>query len=174
MTTSPKWSTPNRKTNLVKLFLDSGGFCIYGHKNCPTPEHHYSEFIESLIDYWKADDREQATLERKLEARALHSLGELRTPIRGRFNNISRDIWADKQPLFYIEALGMSGITLTPFAKVKMSSSFMRLYVDLADSLRGISKNRKRKAIRYGKPLPKTIEESIAERVRLAVRDYHK
>jgi len=48
----------------------------------------------------------------------------------------------------------------------------MRLYVDLGDSLREVSKNKRRKAVRYGKELPKSIEQRIAERVWLAVRDY--
>lgn len=170
MAKMPSWSTPTRQAYLVKLFLDSGGFCILGHKNCTIPAHHYSVAIESIIEDWKADDR-WAWLE---ERKAMHSLGERRTPTSGMFNNISYDVWADKQPLFYIEALGMDGLRLHPFAKVKLPSSFMRLYVDLKDSLRGVSKNRRRKAIRYGTELPQSISNRIAEQVRLAVRDYLK
>ena len=172
MATSPKWSTPNRQAYLVKLFLDSGGFCIFGHRNCPIPEHHYSVYIEGVIGYWKAEDREAQRLDWIAESRAIHSLGERRTPITGRFNNISMDIFHDKQPLFYLEGLGIDGLILQPFARVKLASSYMRLYVSLGDSLRGISKNKRRKAIRYGKPLPKSISERIAEKVSLAVRDY--
>ncbi len=172
MTTYPKWSTPNRKAHLVKLFLDSSGFCIFGHKNCPIPEHHYQVYIESLIDDWKAEDREQAKLDWLAEREAMHNLGERRYPITGRFNNISLDIFHDKQPLYYLEALGMSGVKLQPFARVKLGSSYMRLYVDLGDSFRGTSKNQRRKAIRYGKELPKSTQEQIAERIWLAVRDY--
>ena len=172
MATYPKWSTPSRQAYLVKLFLDSGGFCIYGHQNCSIPEHHYSLYIERVIDYWKEDDRELAKLDRITESKAIHSLGERRLPIAGRFNNISYDIWADKQPLFYLEALGMSGLKLQPFAKVKLSSSYMRLYVDLGDSLRGLSKNKRRKAIRYGKPLPQEVEARVTKLAGLAVRDY--
>ncbi len=168
----PKWATPNRKAHLVKLFVDSGGFCVYGHPNCPIPEHHYQIYIEGLIDDWKADDREQARIVWLAERKALHSLGERRFPITGRFNNISMDIFHDQQPLYYREGLGMNGLTLTPFAKVKISSSYMRLYVDLGDSLRKVSKNKRRKAVRYGKQLPKSIEQAIAERIWLAVRDY--
>jgi len=168
----PKWATPNRQTHLVKLFVDSGGFCVYGHQNCPIPEHHYQIYIEGLIDNWKADDREQATIDLLVERKALHSLGERRYPITGRFNNISMDIFHDRQPLYYREGLGMNGLTLTPFAKVRISSSYMRLYVDLGDSLRKVSKNKRRKAIRYAKQLPKSVEQRIAERVWLAVRDY--
>jgi len=172
MATYPKWSTPSRQVLLVKLFLDSGGFCIFGHTNCPIPEHHYEAFIEGLIDGWKAEDREQANLAWKAESKAMHSLGERRLPIRGRFSAISRDIFYDKQPLFYLEALGMSGLTLQPFAKVKIASSYFHLYIDLGDSLKATSKNKRRKAIRYGKELPKSIQERIHQQVWLAVRDY--
>ena len=168
MATYPKWSTPSRQVLLVKLFLDSGGFCIYGHKPCSIPEHHYQVVIEHLIEDWKEDDRENWKLERK----ALHSLGERRLPIRGRFNNISSDIFHDRQPLFYLEGLGISGLTLQPFAKVKLSSSWLRLYVDLGDSLKAISKNKRRKAIRYGKPLPQEVEARVTKLVTLAVKDY--
>ncbi len=172
MTTQPKWSTSNRKAHLVKLFLDSGGFCVYGHKNCLIPSHHYEVYVEFLIDDWKAEDRQEARLDWKAEGKAMHSLGERRLPLIGRFNNISMDIFHDSQPLYYLESLGMSGLTLKPFAKVKLGSSYMRLYVDLSDSLRAASKNMRRKAIRYGKELPQSIQESIAAKVRLAVRDY--
>ena len=170
MSTYPQWATPNRQAVLVKLFLDSQGFCVAGHKNCTIPEHHYAIYIEHIIEDWKAEDREDWLA----EVKAMHSLGEPRLPLRGRFNNISRDIFHDRQPLFYLEAMGISGLTLTPFAKVKIGSSYMRLYVNLGDSLRGVSKNRKRKAIRYAKPLPKVVEARVAELVKLAVRDYLK
>jgi len=157
---------------LVKLFLDSGGFCIFGHKNCPIPEHHYEVFIEGLIDDWKLEDREQAKLDWLAESKAIHSLGERRLPIRGRFNTISKDIFFDKQPLYYLEALGISGLTLQPFAKVKIASSYFHLYIDLGGSLKATSKNKRRKAIRYGKPLPKAVEASVTKLITLAVKDY--
>ena len=172
MTTQPKWSTLDRKAYLVKLFLDSGGFCVYGHTACLIPEHHFEVYIERVIGNWKADDREQAKLDWIEERKAMHSLGEQRYPVLGRFSAISKDIFFDKQPLYYLEALGISGLKLQPFAKVKLASSYLRLYIDLGDSLRGTSKNKRRKAIRYGKELPKSIQERIAEKVSLAVRDY--
>jgi len=157
---------------LVKLFLDSGGFCIFGHRNCPIPEHHYEVFIEGLISDWKAEDREQAKLDWEAESKAIHSLGERSYPIRGQFSAISRDIFFDKQPIYYLEALGMSGITLQPFAKIKLASSYFHLYIDLGDTLRSTSKNQRHKAIRYGKPLPKEVEARVTELVTLAVKDY--
>ena len=147
---------------------------MFGHRNCQVPEHHFEVYIEDLIADWQADDREQASLDWQAECKVMHFLGERSLPLRGRFNNISRDIFHDRQPLYYLEALGIDGLKLQPFAKVKIGSSYMRLYVDLGCSLRTISKNRRRKAIRYGKPLPKEVENTVSELVKLAVRDYLK
>jgi len=134
----------------------------------------YEARIAPLIQYWKAEDREVDKLDWRIEQRALHSLGETSQPIRGRFSNIARDIFHSNQPLFYLEGLGLDCIRLTPFAKVKLASSYMRLYVNLGHSLRGVSKHRRRKAMRYGKPLPQEAQVRVAELVKLAVRDYLK
>lgn len=168
----PQWATPERRASLVELFTRSGGFCIFGEPNCIIPEHHYEIFIEGLIQDWKADDREARRLEYRLESIRLHSLAEPRYPLRGRFSAISKDIWKSSQPLYYTEGLGISGLTLQPFVRVRLSSSFMRLYVNLGEALRGVSKNKKRKAIRYGKPLPTAIEAVMFSLVKKAVTDY--
>ena len=172
ISTLPQWATPERKAKLVELFYRSGGFCIFGERACLNPQHHYELFIEGLISDWKADDREGRRLEFRLESIRLHSLAEPSQPLRGRFSAISKDIFRSNQPRYYIEGLGISGLTLQPFVKVRLSSTFMRLYVNLGEALRGVSKSRKRKAIRYGKPLPKTIEQAINELVRTSVLDY--
>jgi hypothetical protein len=171
---TPKWVTPERQQHLVSLFLDSRGFCVFGHSPCSNPEHHYVNFIEGLISDWKASDREQANAEWLAEQIRLHSLGERRFPIRGQFNNISQDIFFDHQPVFYLDGLGVSGITFSPFAKVRVSSSYTNLFVDLGDTLKGVSKNRRRKAIRYGKPLPSPIQKTIWQVCSEAVRHYLK
>jgi hypothetical protein len=163
----PKWVTPNRQAYLVKLFLASQGFCVFGHKPCPYPEHHYEAYIEGLIKDWVADDRAQRQAEQDAESKALHSLGERRCPLRGRFNNISRDIFHARQPQYYIEGVGISGLTLKPFAKVRLASSYMRLHIDLADSLRDTSKNARRKAIRHGK-----LTDTARQRIDKAVKHY--
>ena len=167
MPVKPQWATPERQTYLVSLFLKSGGFCVFGEPDCTIPEHHYAIYIERLIGDWKADTRSEIAQAWRRERRAIHDLGEMREPIRGQFNNISRDIWGNNQPLFYIENIGVSGVTLKPFARVKLPSSYLRLYVDLSDTLQQVSKNKKRKAIRYGKP-----DNSIIQRVKEAVLHY--
>jgi len=163
----PKWATPDRQAHLVKLFVQSGGFCVFGHKPCPYPEHHYEVFIERLIKDWVAEDRAQRQAEWQAERRRLHSLGERRYPLRGRFSVVSKDIFYGDQPVYYLEGVGISGLTLKPFAKVRLASSFVYLYIDLADSLKRASKNKRRKALRYGK-----LSEEARQKVNLAVRHY--
>jgi len=170
--TKPKWVNPTRQAHLVSLFVRSRGFCIYGEQNCIIPEHHYEVFIESLINDWKADDRETNRVEWKNERKIMHALNEKTLPMRGRFNGVSSDIWHDSQPIYYLESMGMDCLKLKPFAKVKLSSSYQHLYVYLGYSLRNVSKNRKRKAIRYNKPLPQSANDIVSKLIIEAVKDF--
>ncbi len=77
----------------------------------------------------------------------------------------------DKQPEFFVEAIGVSGLTYKPFAKVRLASSFMRLHVDLKDTLKPVSKNQKRKALRYGK-VTADIQGKVNDACWLAVKHY--
>jgi len=156
----PKWATPDRQAHLVNLFLRSQGFCVFGHKPCPYPHHHYELFIEGLIKDWVAEDRATRQAEREAEQKALHNLGERTRPVRGQFSAIGRDAFYAEQPQYYIEGIGISGLTFRPFAKVRLASSFVRLHIDLGDSLKQVSKNKRRKALRYGK-IPETIKTAV-------------
>ncbi len=216
----PKWVTPERQAELVKLFLESQGFCVFGHtpcfgtlerkeiavchwgKVCPQPladgepcrykpeegkphlpchVYHAVKLIwhcghgdkRCHIAFNLADDRKQRLAQWQAERKQLHSLAERREPLRGRFSNISRDIIMANQPLYYLEGLGVSGLTFKPFAKIRIASSYMRLFVDLGNSLKPLSKHRKRKAVRHGKALPKSVNDAVAEKCYLAVRHYH-
>jgi len=168
----PKWATPSRQAHLVSIFLRSKGFCVYGHPHCLIPEHHYEVYIEGLIADWKSDDRAQRSAQWREELKRLHSLAERRYPLRGQFSTIAKDIFFSEQPLYYLLGLGMSGITFKPFAKVRLASSYVNLYVDLGDTLRGVSKAKRRKAIRYGKALPLEVQREVEQAIRLAVRHY--
>ncbi len=176
----PKWLTIDRKLSLAKIILAyssklSGWKVDLDTGKIYNPE--YEEHFEALVKYWRSGDRLDDRLAWLEEQKAIHSLGEKAYPLRGRFSNIAQAIWHDRQPVYYIEAIGMSGVTLKPFAKVKIGSSFMRLHVDLGDSLKRtptLSKNARRKAIRYGKALPLDSERKVNELVKLAVKDYLK
>ncbi|MBI4215912.1 MAG: hypothetical protein HY687_00740 [Chloroflexi bacterium] len=168
----PLWATPGRQARLVSLFLESGGFCVYGERPCPHPErHHYHPYTEDLIDWWKADDRAQREAEWKALQRQIHGLGEW-GPIRGQFDAIARDVYFAQQPDNYLVGLGMSGLTFKPFAVIRIASSPVNLQVDLGDTLRGMSKGGRRKAIRYGKVLPIPVQAKVDEACRKAVRHY--
>ena len=170
--TQPKWATPSRQTQLVSIFLRSRGFCVFGHTACDIPEHYYEIYIEGLIADWKADDRAQREADWQGERKRLHSLAESRYPLRGQFSTISKDIFYAKQPQFYLLGLGISGLTFRPFAKVRLSSSYVNLFVDLSNTLSMVSKAKRRKAIRYGKPLPLELQREIQQVCKLAIGHY--
>lgn len=168
----PKWATPSRQTQLVAIFLRSRGFCVFGHTACGIPAHYYEIYIEGLIADWKTDDRIQREADWLEESKRLHSLAESRYPLRGQFSAISKDIFYARQPMFYLLGLGISGLTFTPFAKVRLSSSYVNLYVDLRDTLSKVSKAKRRKAVRYGKPLPLELQGEIQQVCKLAIEHY--
>jgi hypothetical protein len=167
MSQQPKWATPDRQSCLVRLFVRSRGFCVFGHKNCLIPEHHYEVFAEVLIKEWVADDRIQRQAEWQAEQRLLHLTNDRRYPLNGQFSGVGKDIFYSSQPQYYLIGLGMSGLTFKPFVKIRLASSYMNLHIDLGDSLRDQSKNKRRKAIRYGK-----VTDTIQARIREAVRHY--
>lgn len=168
MSNQPKWLTSDRKTALLDLFNRSRGFCVFGHSKCQYPSHHYINFIEDLIKDWQGYDREQRLSELKAELEAIHRTNFRYIPLAGKFSAVSKDIFFDGQPLFYIEGFGISGLTFKPFAKVRLASSFVVLWVEL-DKLAYvlISKNKKRKALRYHKRI-----EAIDRQVISAVKHY--
>ena len=166
-----KWATPKRQAHLVNLFLRSGGFCVFGERLCSCPElHHYEPFINNLIKDWVADDRAQDAAEWQVEQRQIHCLGE-RGKAKGEFNAIARDTFFASQPDYYLIGLGISGLTFKPIAKVRLASSYVVLFVDIADSLKGVSKAKRRKAIRYGK-IPQEIQDRIDQECSKAVGHY--
>lgn len=166
MSNYPKWATTPRQTALVRLFVESKGFCVFRHPHCPYPEHYYENYIEDLIKYWISEDRIDRYIEWQLEQQALHKTNQRYYPIRGQFSGVSKDIFEENQPEYYILAFGISGLTLKPFAKVRLASSYMVLWVEL-DKLTyaRISKSKKRKAIRYQKRI-RHIDRRIIEAVK--------
>lgn len=58
------------------------------------------------------------------------------------------------------------------YIKALLTPTTNGLYVDLGDALKRVSKNKRRKAIRYGKPLPPEAETNVSVLVSKAVKDY--
>jgi hypothetical protein len=171
----PKWVNSERKIYLSQVLASHFNTLKGWNLDLTTGEIYndeYNDYIQRLIKTWVEADREEANALWKRERKALHSLNEKRLPLRGRFNNVSSVIWHEQQPIYYLESIGMNGLTCKPFAKVKMASSYYHLYIDLGDCLKSISKNRKRKAIRYHKPLPQSVDELINDKIANAVKHY--
>ena len=173
--TLPKWATFDRKLKLVSILTEY--LSIRGWKlDLLTDEFYHLDYearIKPLIADWKQLDREGSQADWEAERKAMHSLGERTYPLRGQFSAISRDIYAESQPLYYLEGQAVSGVTLMPFVKVRIASSYIRLFVDLGKDWRQVSKNKRRQAIRYGKPLPPTTRVAIMRKVMEAVKDYY-
>ena len=223
----PKWASPERQAQLVKLWAEYGNECLLGHTNCQELAHYirelpikaeyphiivketvcrdrndnilrypdgspmmavsytckpfYHKQLESIRLYelkereviadWIKEDRQARVYLNRVMSRSLHLLPEVGS-VRGSFNAISRDIYHDGQPQYFVEALGISGVTLRPFAKIRIASSYTRLHVDISQPLKTLSKNRKRKFIRYSKPLPVAVEVDIQELCNLAIAKY--
>lgn len=166
MSNYPKWVTTPRQNALVKLFVKSKGFCVFGHHLCPYPEHYYENYIEALISDWIIEDRIQRHIDWKLEQQALHRTNQRYRPLRGTFSGVSKDIFLENQSLYYILAFGISGLTLKPFAKVRLASSYVILWVELEKlTYARVSKSRKRKAIRYHKRI-EDIDSQVIKAVK--------
>ena len=131
----------------------------------------YDLRLTEVIGDWIAEDRQAKAFERKAISRMLHLIPEVGA-LRGQFNAISRDIYHESQPTYFIECLGISGLTFNPFAKVRIASSYTRLLVDLKAPLTSVSKNRKRKYIRYGKSLPIEVQREVELTCNKAIAHY--
>ena len=208
-----------RQSELVRLFVESQGFCVFGHRpcagswqtkggpkcglncvGCPTPNSgvtchvaakvvqfpqvwrcafghsceapfnsHYEPYADSLVKEWRKADNEQKRAEAKAERRI--ETGES-GKLRGEWNETGRDVFYACQPQSYIEALGISGLTFTPFAKVRLASQFTTLHVDLGDALKPLSKNKRRKVVKYGRTIPEDVHNRVDRIVSKAIRRY--
>lgn len=133
----------------------------------------YDLITEAIIQDWQADDRDSRGFVLRLQRQALHRIPE-RGSLRGAFSAISRTIFHDNQPRYYLEGLGISGLTFSPFAKVRLASSYTRLHVDIGDVMKGLSKNKRRKAVRYCKALPPEAQREVDNLCSRAVADHLK
>ena len=118
----------------------------------------FQNYIEPVIKFWIAEDKvKQAELWRR-EQLLLHHAPDRRGWRNQRFDPVAKDVFFQQQLPYYLEAIGISGLTFTRIAKVRVPSTNVRLFVDVAKSK--ISKNARHKAKRYGKGIGLLIEES--------------
>jgi hypothetical protein len=137
---------------------------------CCTCPYLYENYCDALVKEWVADDRaERAELWRQ-EQRLLHRLPDERGWRKQRFDPVAKDQFFSQQPQFYLEAVGVSGLTFTRIAKVRIPSTHLRLFVDVAESK--VSKHQRRKARRYGIGLLTEETRTIDQICSTAVNDF--
>ena len=170
MTKLPEWSTPERQRHLVALFDRCGGFCVFGHRGCQIDNHHYEFFIEGVIDSWKAEDTERRNYEWKLEQRAIRdgTYGRYGTD----FDPVSRDVFVNSRPTYYLVGLGVNPFTYKRVAMIRIPSTSVHLFVDVGPANREVSKNARRKAMRYGKVINGALMEQVNLMCLAAVGDW--
>jgi len=161
------WSTPERQAHLVKLYAQAREF--YEEDGRVVPEN--NEAIELVIYMWKALDREEREEAWRREKKRLHSLPEILK--RGPFDSIAREEYLAERPVWKIEAVGVGAFTFRRVARVEIPALEKMIWVDLAGVDEGLSKNARRKLVRYkqGK-LPTELEETVFARCARAVKQY--
>ena len=162
VTTKPQWATPQRQEHLVYLFNRSGGFCVFGEELCPFGDHHFPNFMEAVIEEWKAEDREERVYLWKLEQLQIHDGTFGRHG--GRFDPVARDVYYQEQrPQYHFLGFGVSAESKKRIAVVRVPSTFIRLYVEVSEAFEGasISRNKRRKMVRYNSQPPAHIWEKV-------------
>lgn len=92
---------------------------------------------------------------------------------RGRWGTVSRDIYYSNRPVYVREKIGISATTFNPVAMVRIMDSNTIIPIELPPNIfKDISKNARRKAIRYGTPINKEREELISALIREGIREY--
>ena len=184
---SPLWATPGRRAKLAQLFLkeqaefakefyNSLDLVVFGDLSISEladllTRRHFCELIEA----WKAQDRDERSTAWKYEKRHLHQgPNPGRRPFkRGPFDSIAREEYLANRPLWKIDAVGVGALTFRRVARVEIPALEKVIWVDLSGVDEGLSKNARRKLVRYrqGK-LSKELEESVFARCRRAVAQY--
>ena len=168
----PQWATPQRQAHLVKLFYRSGGFCVFGDRMCPYDEHHFPVFMETVIEEWKAEDRETRSLLLKLEQSTIHDGTYGR--YGGDFDPVARDVYFQERPTYYFLGYGVAAQSKKRIAVIRVPSTYIRLYVEVSDAFQGvrISRNKRRKMSRYKSAPPAEVWQEIDRLCAQAVAVY--
>ena len=178
----PLWATPERRARLVEIFqrarpviqpdlFDDMGFCVLDKCCKDTPacrfcQHNYPNYIEVLVSEWVSEDKvEEAALWRK-EQRQIHKCLDEKG-WRKRFDPVERDLFFVGQPPYYAQGIAPSSLTHTRFIKIRVSSSEVRLFVDVPR----LSKN-KRKKLRRAMGIQPDDARYIDLSCLLAVKDF--
>ncbi|MEK7872346.1 MAG: hypothetical protein AAB502_00645, partial [Chloroflexota bacterium] len=74
----PQWSTPERRSQIVRLHEQKLGQCIRRCSlGCSDPRHDYEHVVAELREEWVKDDRDAAKYQRFINSHPLISRFEL-------------------------------------------------------------------------------------------------
>ncbi len=125
-------------------------YTVWGLRRVPvTTEVHrrlFDHLSEDFIAEWKADDRTARSELARREAADLHHMPDNRGWGR-RFDPVDKDLFFARQPSYYPEGIGISGLTFHRVAKVRVASSPIRLFVDCQKLSYNARKKLRRKGI---------------------------
>ena len=136
------------------------------------PLTYYRKMSEGAIDAWKADDREERSQLRKLEAEHIHdgTYGRWGSD----FDPVTRDVYYQERPTYYMMGFGVSAESKQRIAVIRVPSTYIRLYVNVAPAFQdvSISRNKRRKMARYQSGPPAPVWERIDTLCSQAVQEY--
>ena len=178
----PLWATPERRARLADIFqrarpviqpnlFDDMGFCVLEKccnnvVACKCCQHNYPNYIEVLVREWVSEDKvAEAELWHK-EQRQIHKCLDEKGWGR-RFDPVDRDLFFDVQLPYYAQGIAPSYLTHTRFAKIRVASSGVSLFVDVPR----LSKH-KRKKIRRAMGIQPDDARYIDLSCLLAVKDF--
>ena len=111
-----------------------------------THRHLYQQLSEQLISDWKEADRiVKAEAARQESAELHHAFDDKGWSTR--FDPAAKDVFFAQQPAYYLEGMGVSGLTFHKIAKIRVSSSPTRLFVDCPKLTYNMRKKLRRKGI---------------------------
>lgn len=130
----------------------------------------YNKVAEAAIESWKAEDRERRSFEWKLEQQAI--LDGTYGRYGAEFDPVARDVFYQHRPDYYLVALGVNPFTFKRVALIRIPSTSIHLFVDVASAVQEVSKNARRKAMRHGKVANGALMEQIHQLCQSAVMDW--
>ena len=184
-----QWATSHQETVAVPVelpVLDKATGGIRRDATCPgwapvqmtvwewESAYLHDATVEDAKAAWKADDREQRTLDWKREQQAIldgtyGSYGRLSVTgrdgvVRPQFDPVSRDVFLNQRPEYYLKATGMDGVHGRPVAVVRVPSTSIYLYVDVSAAFvkpTKPTKSQRKNARRRGKPIQEVAETTV-------------
>jgi len=138
-------------------------------QGCPR---FFQNYIEPVIKGWIAEDKVEQVALWQQEQRRLHYAPDERGWHNQQFDPVAKDVFFQQQPPYYLEGVGISGLTFTRIAKVRVPSTPVRLFVDVATSkrLKKLGQNARKRLRRRGLLLEE--DRIIDQLCSAAVKDF--